>query len=175
MRRSASALALILLVVIAGCARALSRRANEMGPAPSAEDPGTAWDGVYTAEQSRRGERVARLRCFPCHTAEEWGSSRFMNLSSRGGLGEVYRIIRSTMPPNNPGGLRDDQYASLLAYILRLRGVTPGETQLPSDPEELLRIIGPPGAAGLGSNPATISALGSHNRRKEAGTCAAQR
>ena len=120
-----------------------------MGPVTSVEDAGTA-DGIYTTEQAMRGQRVASMRCFPCHTPAEWGSPGFMDLASRGGVGEVYGIIRSTMPPGNPGGLRNDQYASLLAYMLRIRGVPPGETQLPNDPEELQRMLRLAGAGALG-------------------------
>jgi mono/diheme cytochrome c family protein len=115
----------------------------------------SAADGVYTTEQATRGERTARTSCFPCHTPAEWSDPGLIDMSSGGDLGEMYQFIRSQMPPNNPGGLRSDQYANVFAYMLKLRGASPGETELPGDPDELRRVFAPPGAAGPGSDPGT--------------------
>jgi hypothetical protein len=41
------------------------------------------------------------------------------------------------MPPDRPGGLTDQNYADLIAYILSNNGYMPGDKELPADPNVL--------------------------------------
>ncbi len=38
---------------------------------PQGEDPKTVWDGVYTAEESERGQVAFEMNCASCHGAED--------------------------------------------------------------------------------------------------------
>ena len=55
-------------------------------------------------------------------------------------VGEFYVELQATMPYENPGGLKDDDYADVIAYLFAINGVEPGEEELPSDPGQLEEI-----------------------------------
>jgi hypothetical protein len=44
-----------------------------------------------------------------------------------------YRTVRSTMPDDNPGGLADQVYLDVTAYILDMNGHTVGAAELTAD------------------------------------------
>ena len=81
-------------------------------------DP-SVWDGVYTAEQTRRGETAYLQTCASCHgTALEGGdmtpplvggafTSNWNDLT----VGDLFDRIRTTMPLDNPGRLSRTQTA----------------------------------------------------------------
>lgn len=101
-------------------------------------------DGVYSDEQSERGEEVFEWVCSECHLPaefdgiiEEWaGQSAY----------DAYEQIRTTMPEDSPGSLRNQEYADVLAYILDLNGVPAGATELSAETETLrgIRVAAPP-------------------------------
>jgi hypothetical protein len=41
------------------------------------------------------------------------------------------------MPQDDPGSLTPAQYADVVAYILQINGVTPGDRELPPDAAQL--------------------------------------
>jgi hypothetical protein len=49
------------------------------------------------------------------------------------------------MPNDSPGRLKSEEYADIVAYLLKLNGIPPGPDELPADAEVLrgLRIIPP--------------------------------
>ncbi len=49
-------------------------------------------------------------------------------------------MIQTQMPETAPGSLTDEETVGLVAYILRMNGFEPGETELSADPEVLDRI-----------------------------------
>jgi S-disulfanyl-L-cysteine oxidoreductase SoxD len=101
--------------------------------------------GVYAAAQADRGVRVFEAECALCHGPAEF-AGRIFQLTWQGrDVGSLFTQIRTTMPLDRPGGLSPDQYASVVAYILRLNGYPAGEQALPVDPQTLGRIrIEPP-------------------------------
>jgi hypothetical protein len=44
------------------------------------------------------------------------------------------------MPRDDPGSLTAEEYAAVVAYMLRLNGRPPGERELPADAEALARM-----------------------------------
>ena len=50
---------------------------------------------------------------------------------------ELFDLMRTKMPPDDPGGLEDAAYVDLLAYILWQNGFVAGDADLPNDPEAL--------------------------------------
>jgi mono/diheme cytochrome c family protein len=104
-----------------------------------AEGSRSAWDGVYTVEQARRGRTVFRDECGSCHNVEEFQQ----------GYPTAYDLFasRDTMPETAPGALSDQSYADLIAYVFRAADIPAGDVELPGDPEILKRIripAGPP-------------------------------
>jgi mono/diheme cytochrome c family protein len=105
-----------------------------------AADP-SVWDGVYTAEQTRRGETAYLQTCASCHgTALEGGdmtpplvggafTSNWNDLT----VGDLFDRIRTTMPLDNPGRLSRTQTADVIAFVLKANNWPAGATELPAD------------------------------------------
>ena len=47
--------------------------------------------------------------------------------------GDIFELVSTMMPEGDPGSLSPEDYANLLAYILRLNGYPAGEEPLPAD------------------------------------------
>jgi len=118
-----------------------------MGLGLEAADP-SVWDGVYTAEQTRRGEAAYLQSCASCHgTALEGGdmtpplvggafSSNWNDLT----VSDLFERIRTTMPLDSPGRLSRQQNADVIAFVLKANGWPAGATELPADPAALKQI-----------------------------------
>ena len=92
---------------------------------------------VFSAEQAAAGRAAYDASCASCHVADLGGrneapqlaGSDFMNVWRTQGVDALFGFIRSTMPP---GGARlsDDQYLSIVAYILQSNGAAAGAQPL---------------------------------------------
>lgn len=134
-RLAAAALAAVALL---GAPEGL--RAQEGAGATADGEPATTLDGVYTAEQARRGEEVFSRRCAACHGTDRFTGAAFVPSWSRAPLSTLYTVIRSQMPFDNPGSLEREAYASVIAYIFRLNGLPAGERALPAHADSLREI-----------------------------------
>lgn len=112
-------------------------------------DPRSASDGVYTAEQAARGEALYDEQCASCHgpirafapeMAALLGDHTFRAKWQGRPLGELFDLIRRTMPQDAPGSLSPAQSAELVAYILSGNRKPAGPTPLADDAERLGRI-----------------------------------
>ena len=107
--------------------------------ASSVDAQATTTDGVYSSEQSSRGEDLFNVVCSECHLSEEFeglvadweGSSAF----------DLWEEIRTTMPEDGPGTLRNQEYADVLAYILSLNGAPAGDGELKGEGDALREIV----------------------------------
>lgn len=98
----------------------------------------SVWDGVYTDVQAARGAASYTEHCAVCHGASLGGvgeapaltGARFVSDFDGLSVGELFDRIRTTMPLNNAGGLSRDQYADILAFVLKSNGFPPGQTEL---------------------------------------------
>lgn len=135
MTRTARTLALAFL----GTAAAVS---PVRGQAADADEPPrvTVLDGIYTEEQAERGRAMFEGSCGACHAPAEFAVSSFMRSWAGARAYDLYRLIRTTMPFDNPGGLEPREYADILSYILELNGFPAGEEELPGESETLKRI-----------------------------------
>ncbi len=86
-------------------------------------------DGVYTEEQARRGEERIEDVCAACHMAD-WFTGTFLQSWAGTTVSALYEVISSTMPLDQPGALKRQQYADILAYIFELNGLPPGQEEL---------------------------------------------
>jgi len=115
---------------------------------PSTADTRSVWDGVYTADQARRGEASYKTGCSSCHgeTLKGAGESpalagmAFMSNWSGLPLADLYERIRRTMPQDNPARITRQQKIEILAYLLSMNKFPSGNTDLPRQPE-LLKLI----------------------------------
>ena len=108
----------------------------------------SVWDGVYTEEQSKRGEAVYRKECAACHGDQLTGGESAPPLT--GGafqanwngltLGDLFDRIRKTMPQTKPGSLTRQQGADVLAFMLSVNKFPAGKTELYRQSEMLKEI-----------------------------------
>src|SRR4051794_28558305 len=69
-----------------------------------------------------RGESVFQEECSRCHVPVEMDMRLRARWIGRAG-GDLYNTIRTTMPPEPPGSLTNQQYIDVTAYILRAGSV----------------------------------------------------
>jgi mono/diheme cytochrome c family protein len=102
--------------------------------------------GAYTEAQARRGRDTYQRHCTECHVSAAITGVVFQRAWSGRTLFDYYELIRTTMPNDNPGKLSRGQYADVVAYLLKLSGMPPGNDPVPSDAAALrtIRIESPP-------------------------------
>src|SRR5687768_4288177 len=74
--------------------------------------------GVYTAAQAGRGETVFRAQCASCHAPNRFTDDLFYLSFADKPLWEMYDVISDTMPEDNPGGLKPQEYIDVISYLL---------------------------------------------------------
>ena len=104
------------------------------------EETLTTLDGVYTAEQAERGAVVVEDVCRECHDDEEFVGA-FIRSWAGASVAALFDDIYSLMPEDQPGSLPPQQYADVIAYILQLNGLPPGEVELGAARESLERVL----------------------------------
>lgn len=132
--RDHAARLLLVCCFFAGCATP-----PEQGP-PEAPAPLSASVGLYTDEQADRGQRVFTTICSTCHGRTEFSGAMFRMTWMREPIASLFQHISAAMPQDDPGSLSPEEYASILAYLLRLNDRPAGTAELPSDVEVLGRM-----------------------------------
>ena len=100
----------------------------------------TTQTGVYSLEQAARGGDVYAGMCKSCHTAASHTGLAFQKSWDGRSLSELFAYISTKMPKNEPGSLAPEEYADVLAYLLKLNQMPAGKIELPSDTTTLGRI-----------------------------------
>ena len=114
-------------------AAAQSRKSSKKPAPPPCADSTTTKIGVYTAQQAVRGKDIYAGNCRSCHTPETHTGTTFAATWNKRSLAELYSYIRERMPKNEPGSLSDQEYADVLAYVLRLNRMPMGQKELAPD------------------------------------------
>jgi mono/diheme cytochrome c family protein len=97
--------------------------------------------GVYTAAQADRGQSVYRSKCASCHAPNRFTDDFFYQSFAGKPLWEMFDVISDSMPEDNPGSLKKEEYADVIAYLLKLNNFPAGTTDLPIDKEALSAIM----------------------------------
>lgn len=97
----------------------------------------------YTASQARRGQGIYQRNCIECHTAAAYTGIAFRRAWAGRSPFEIWELIRTTMPQDNPGRLKPGEYADIVAYMLRLNGYPAGSEELPAEADKLRPLIIP--------------------------------
>ena len=108
----------------------------------------TTNDGVGTDAQVKRGSETYQMQCAACHDAQLAGSGTAPALAGTDfsanwkdeNVNALFERIRATMPADNPGSLKRDQVADLVAFILNFNKYPLGQKDLPTDSEALKAI-----------------------------------
>lgn len=117
-------------------------------------------DGVYTEAQAARGQAYYLKNCSSCHGANLSGSGEVPALV--GGkfiaewtgltLADLFERVHTTMPQDNPGSLTREQYADIVAFLLKQNGYPSGRTEVQDHSKDLKGIaFVPPPAGGSAS------------------------
>lgn len=100
--------------------------------------PRTVRDGVFSAAQVQRGQKIFKTICVNCHEIEEFtGPGAYLEEHDGKPLWHTFDFIRSKMPDDDPGSLEPAEYAAVLAYILKEYGLPTGNADLPVDRKAL--------------------------------------
>lgn len=105
-------------------------------------------DGVYTTDQAQQGKALYDKQCATCHGATLQGVGQVVPLAGDDflanwagkTLADIYTITQTTMPTSQPGLLKPDETAQILAYILSVNTFPAGKTELPKDLDSLKAI-----------------------------------
>ena len=103
---------------------------------------------LFTETQATRGEAVYQKVCIECHEKLEYTGADFRSKWNNKPVFDLFDLLRSTMPDENPGTLSAQEYIDVVGYMMKLNGVPVGTTPLPTDPALLKKIkIELPGGA----------------------------
>lgn len=128
---------------LAGCMLAVWARGaagQTAGTTGTATTPTSPRAGVYSAEQAARGRDIYAGMCQACHTVASHTGPTFRGAWGGRPLSDLFGFIRERMPKNEPGSLAAEEYADVLAYLLKLNGMPAGEHELPADTTLLKKI-----------------------------------
>ena len=128
-------LASILLLGTAAALAAQSNGARER-----------ALGGAFTEDQVKRGELTFQSYCLSCHTPSFHTGEQFRMSWFGRTVYDYFKVVKATMPEDNPGALTDDEYTRVIVYIFRMNGFSPGADSLPTDTLVMkgIRIAAPP-------------------------------
>jgi cytochrome c len=112
-------------------------------------------DGVFTAEQARRGQVAYTGPCDRCHGYKLDGASedpdmlpappvagpKFLRKWNGRSLAALVDYLRATMPANNPGYLSDSEWVDIVAYMLMVSRMPAGAEPLQPDRKALASVI----------------------------------
>ena len=119
-----------------------------LGVAVAAQATRSTNEGVYTADQAKKGEATYKEQCAACHGDNLEGSGPMPPLAGKdflanwGGktVGDLYEKTQTTMPATAPGTLMPAQVADILAFLLKSSKYPAGSTALEGKVEALLPI-----------------------------------
>ncbi|MGB6942055.1 MAG: PQQ-binding-like beta-propeller repeat protein [Bryobacteraceae bacterium] len=105
--------------------------------------------GPYTAAQAAAGRATYQANCASCHAADLSGLNSASALA--GGLflsswgdrtpGDLISFLEGAMPPGNPGGLGEQAYVNVTAFILEFNGARPGNEPLTAASKVAIRSV----------------------------------
>jgi mono/diheme cytochrome c family protein len=114
----------------------------------AAQTTRSVWDGVYSADQAKRGQEVYGRECASCHGSDLSGGESAPALAGAGFLsnwtsltvGDLFDRTQKSMPQNTPGKLNRAQTADVVAYMLSANRFPEGKAELDKQTEALKQI-----------------------------------
>ena len=101
-------------------------------PAES-QDHQSIQNGIYSAAQANQGSKLFASVCSECHQEDEFSSAGYLDSWTGAPVAEFMDLIQMTMPEDNPGSLRNAEYAAIIAYFFELNGIPMGDAEMDSD------------------------------------------
>jgi hypothetical protein len=128
-----------------------------LGATVRAQLPGrTTQAGVFSAAQAERGSGEYGRHCARCHGPDLDGigaapmlySSRFLDRWREDSLRTLFDYVKTNMPQDGkpgPGGLSQQQYLDILAFLLQSSELTAGASELRTEDLDTTILVGPDG------------------------------
>ena len=108
----------------------------------SAQDTKSVKAGVYTFEHAERGVALYKQKCASCHAPSRFtDEDLFIKPYAGKPMWEMFEVISDSMPEDDPGGMKPEEYAAVIAQLLRMNGFPTGQTELPTSKEALSAIV----------------------------------
>lgn len=114
----------------------------------------SAWSGVYSAAQNKRGEEVHAANCASCHGRRLNGAGEpdmppspaiaretFLRKWAGRSVSELFEYVQTKMPPDTPGRLSPQETSDSIAHMFAVSNMPAGEKELPTDPKALADIV----------------------------------
>ena len=119
-----------------------------LGVAVAAQATRSVNEGVYTADQAKKGEATYKEQCAACHGDNLEGSGPMPPLAGKDflanwtgkTLGDLYEKTQTTMPATAPGTLTPEQVADVVAFMLSKDNFPVGTAALEGKTEPLAQI-----------------------------------
>jgi mono/diheme cytochrome c family protein len=105
--------------------------------AAAAQAERSVWDGVYTEGQAARGEKTFNAICAACHKPEDFTGPSFLSNWEASTVLDLFSLLQKTMPMDNPGSLRPEDYVDVIGYFFRVNAIPTGNDELDADAEHL--------------------------------------
>jgi quinoprotein glucose dehydrogenase len=108
----------------------------------------TVSDGAYTDAQAARGKAAYEAQCSFCHLSDLTGQGfapglvddTFKARWQDGNLGDLFSIVKITMPQDKPDSMKPEEYADVVAYLLQANKFPAGQQELVPDPAALKNV-----------------------------------
>lgn len=103
-------------------------------------------EGVYTADQAKRGEALYKDNCAACHGEDLAGSGPMPALAGNDfvanwkTVGDLFEKTHTSMPASNPGSLTEQQTSDIIAFMLSKSNFPAGTAELSVKQDELTQI-----------------------------------
>ena len=74
---------------------------------------------AHAVELTARGKEVYDQTCGTCHQQTKFVGQEFVESWNDRRVYDFYSLVRGTMPLDNPGGLKEQDYLDVVAYLLQ--------------------------------------------------------
>lgn len=129
--------------VVAALCGAFSRlpAASTLAAAQAPAKAATVGDGIYNAEQAKRGQSKYGQACSTCHLADLSGSDQapslvggdFLDRWDGQSVADLADRIRTSMPADDVGSLTTAMSVDIVSYILQANGFPAGSEEMKAD------------------------------------------
>ena len=87
----------------------------------------------FLPSQAARGAAIYSGTCASCHEQGKFVGQGFVESWKDRRVYDLYALVRGTMPLDNPGGLKEQEYLDVIAYILQANHAPAGPDSLKAD------------------------------------------
>ena len=110
-------------------AKVIISRAAELPPAS------------FLPSQAARGEKLFGETCALCHEPGTLVGQGFVENWSDRRVYDLYALVRSTMPLDRPGQMKETEYLDIIAYLLQANKFPSGPKDLSLNTDALAQIV----------------------------------